>query len=211
MVEVELKERPRYVSRGGYKLENALSNFQIDPKGLSCLDVGASTGGFCDCLLKAGAAHVVAVDVAYGQLDWSVREDSRVTVIERQNARDLRAEMLPCQPQLVTVDVSFISLTKVLPAVLACAAEGFQCLALVKPQFEAGRGQVGKGGVVREPQRRKQALLHVASAAQEMGHTVAGFCFSGLEGPSGNRESFILIDGSGNEIDDLDSAAEEAV
>ena len=149
-VELEVAARPAFVSRGGIKLANALEAFALDVAGTRALDVGASTGGFTDCLLQHGAEHVVALDVAYGELDWRVRSDPRVTVIERVNARALRTDELPYRPQLIVLDVSFISLGKVLPAVLACAAERFDCLALIKPQFEVGRGQVGKGGVVRD-------------------------------------------------------------
>src|SRR5581483_1979391 len=139
----------------------ALDGFGVLVSGRSALDVGASTGGFTDCLLQAGAAHVVAVDVAYGELDWRLRSDPRVTVIERRNARELCAADLPYVPDLIVIDVSFISLAKVLPAVLGVAAERFDCLALVKPQFEVGRGAVGKGGVVRDAGARRGALVSV--------------------------------------------------
>src|SRR5512132_1965065 len=151
-VQIAVDERPRFVSRGGIKLANALQATGLDPAGRRCLDVGASTGGFTDCLLQARAAHVVALDVAYGELDWSLRTDERVTVLERTNARALTPDQLPYAPGLVVADVSFISLTKVLPAVLACCAERFDALAMVKPQFEVGRPLVGKGGVVRAPE-----------------------------------------------------------
>src|SRR4051812_37792120 len=150
-VPVAVDERPRFVSRGGIKLANALAATGVDPTGRRCLDVGASTGGFTDCLLQAGAAHVVALDVAYGELDWALRTDERVTVLERTNARTLVVDDLPYAPDLVVADVAFISLSKVLPAVLACCAERFDALAMVKPQFEVGRERVGKGGVVRSP------------------------------------------------------------
>src|SRR4051794_32841915 len=140
-VEVSVDERPRFVSRGGIKLANALDALGVPVEGRRCLDVGASTGGFTDCLLQRGAEHVVALDVAYGELDYRLRNDARVTVIERLNARALRCEALPYRPSLVVVDVSFISLVKVLPAVLACVDEPFDCLAMVKPQFEVGKGQ----------------------------------------------------------------------
>src|SRR4051794_10594679 len=150
-VVVALDERPRFVSRGGVKLANALDALSLDPSGRHALDVGASTGGFTDCLLQRGAARVVALDVAYGELDWRLRNDDRVTVIERANARALSRDQLPYAPDLVVIDVSFISLAKVLPAVLGVAAERFDCLAMVKPQFEVGRERIGKGGVVRDP------------------------------------------------------------
>ena len=146
-VEVAVDERPRFVSRGGIKLANALAATGVDPAGRHCLDVGASTGGFTDCLLQSGAAHVVAVDVAYGELDWSLRTDERVTVLERTNARALAPGDLPYAPDLVVADVAFISLTKVLPAALACCAERFDALAMVKPQFEVGRERVRRSVV----------------------------------------------------------------
>jgi 23S rRNA (cytidine1920-2'-O)/16S rRNA (cytidine1409-2'-O)-methyltransferase len=154
-VVLEVDAPPPYVSRGGVKLANALDALGMDPAGRRCLDVGASTGGFTDCLLQRGAAHVVALDVAYGELDWRLRGDPRVTVVERLNARSLACDVLPYAPDLVVVDVSFISLRKVLPAVLACVAERYDCLAMVKPQFEVGRGGVRRGGVVRDPALRR--------------------------------------------------------
>jgi 23S rRNA (cytidine1920-2'-O)/16S rRNA (cytidine1409-2'-O)-methyltransferase len=192
-VAVAVDERPRYVSRGGIKLENALAATGVDPAGRRCLDVGASTGGFTDCLLQRDAAHVVAVDVAYGALDWRLRTDDRVTVLERTNARALRRADLPYAPDLIVADVSFISLTKVLPAVLACAASEFDALAMVKPQFEVGRERIGKGGVVREPDDRRAALVAVAEAAVALGASVLGFASSGLPGPKGNRETFLWL------------------
>src|SRR3954463_15491235 len=174
-VVVAVDERPRFVSRGGVKLANALAATGVDPAGRRALDVGASTGGFTDCLLQRGAEHVVAVDVAYGELDWSLREDPRVTVLERVNARALTADQLPYRPDLVVADVSFISLAKVLPAVLACTADRFDALAMVKPQFEVGRGRVGKGGVVRDAEDRRAALVAVAEAAVALGAAVLAF------------------------------------
>jgi 23S rRNA (cytidine1920-2'-O)/16S rRNA (cytidine1409-2'-O)-methyltransferase len=153
-------------------------------------DVGATTRGFTDYLLQHGAEHVVALDVAYGELDWRLREDPRVTVIERVNARALTPDQLPYAPELIVVDVSFISLAKVLPAVLACAAERFDCLAMVKPQFEVGRERVGKGGVVRDPALRLEAVRAVAEAAPA---AVMGSAPSSLAGPSGNRETFLWL------------------
>jgi 23S rRNA (cytidine1920-2'-O)/16S rRNA (cytidine1409-2'-O)-methyltransferase len=208
-VAVAVDERPRFVSRGGIKLENALASTGVDPAGRRCLDVGASTGGFTDCLLQRGATHVVAVDVAYGELDWRLRTDDRVTVLERTNARELRREELPYAPDLIVVDVSFISLTKVLPAVLRCAARRFDALAMVKPQFEVGRERVGKGGVVREAADRRAALVAVAAAARAEGVSVLGFAPSGLPGPKGNRESFAWLAEPGRQpaIADLEAAA----
>jgi 23S rRNA (cytidine1920-2'-O)/16S rRNA (cytidine1409-2'-O)-methyltransferase len=205
---IAVDERPRYVSRGGIKLENALRATGVDPAGRRCLDVGASTGGFTDCLLQHGAAHVVAVDVAYGELDWRLRTDDRVTVLERVNARALRTDDLPYAPDLIVADVSFISLAKVLPAVLACAAGRFDALAMVKPQFEVGRERVGKGGVVREAGDRRAALLAVARAAAAEGAAVLGFAPSGLPGPKGNRETFVWLaePGRAEALADLDAA-----
>ena len=192
-VELEVLARPAFVSRGGIKLRNALSAFGVVAAGRRALDVGASTGGFTDCLLQAGASHVVAVDVAYGELDWKLRSDPRVSTIERCNARSLRREQLPYAPDLIVVDVSFISLAKVLPAILACAADRFDCLALVKPQFEVGRGHVGKGGVVRDVIQRRRVLVDVGAAAQALGAVVLGYASSGLPGPKGNRETFVWL------------------
>jgi 23S rRNA (cytidine1920-2'-O)/16S rRNA (cytidine1409-2'-O)-methyltransferase len=208
-VPVALDERPRFVSRGGVKLANALAHFGVDPAGRRALDVGASTGGFTDCLLQAGAAHVVALDVAYGELDWGLRNDDRVTVLERRNARTLAPADLPYAPDLVVVDVSFISLAKVLPAVFACLAERHDVLAMVKPQFEVGRGRVGKGGVVRDPDQRRGTLVAVASCARGLGASVLGFASSGLPGPKGNRESFVWLAEAGRAgaVDDLEAAA----
>jgi 23S rRNA (cytidine1920-2'-O)/16S rRNA (cytidine1409-2'-O)-methyltransferase len=184
---------PPFVSRGAVKLENALVESGLDVRGLRALDVGASTGGFSDCLLRRGAASVVAVDVGYGQLAWSLRTDPRVSVLERTNARHLTAEMLPYAPDLATIDVSFISLAKVLPAVLRCLTPRYDVLALVKPQFEVGRARVGKGGVVRDPGDRRGALIAVGEAALELGASVLGYHSSGLPGPKGNRETFIHL------------------
>src|SRR5215207_1111818 len=210
-VELAVDERPRYVSRGGIKLANALDATEVEPTGRRCLDVGASTGGFSDCLLQRGAAHVVALDVAYGELDWSLRTDGRVTVLERANARRLQCSDLPYAPDLVVADVSFISLTKVLPAVLACCAERFDVLAMIKPQFEVGRGRVGKGGVVRSAEDRRAALVDVATSARAAGAAVLGFASSDLPGPKGNRETFVWLAEAGRagEVTDLETAARE--
>jgi 23S rRNA (cytidine1920-2'-O)/16S rRNA (cytidine1409-2'-O)-methyltransferase len=212
-VEVEVVGGPQYVSRGGIKLANAVDALDVPVAGRRALDVGASTGGFTDCLLQRGVAHVAAVDVAYGELDWRLRTDPRVTVVERLNARALRRDDLPYAPELIVIDVSFISLTKVLPAVLACAcADGFDCLALIKPQFEVGRASVGKGGVVRDPAARRAALVSVAQAAHDLGAAVLAFASSGLPGPKGNLETFVwLAEGSrAGAVDDLSRAAETA-
>ena len=196
---------PRYVSRGGVKLENALEALRIDVDGRDCLDVGASTGGFTDCLLQRGAERVIAADVAYGQLDVRLREDPRVDVMERLNARELEPVDLPFLPSLATIDVSFISLTKVLPAVARCLAPGGEILAMVKPQFELGKERVGRG-VVRDAADRREAILKVATTARELGLPVRGFASSGLPGPKGNRETFVWCGGSGPEVPDLEAA-----
>jgi len=192
-VELELVRGLEYVSRGGVKLANALDGFGLDVAGARALDVGASTGGFTDCLLQRGAEHVVAVDVAYGELSWKLREDERVTVVERCNARALQADALPYAAEVIVIDVSFISLTKVLPAVLGCAAPRFDCLAMIKPQFEVGRERIGKGGVVRDAAHRREALVSVGRAACGLGCSVAGYVSSGLPGPKGNRETFVRL------------------
>jgi len=191
-----------YVSRGGIKLANALDACDLDVTGRRALDVGSSTGGFTDCLLQRGAASVAAVDVGYGLLDYTLRNDSRVGVLERTNARALTPEMLSDAaaggddgplPDLATVDVSFISLTMVLPSVLGCMADYYDVLAMVKPQFEVGRGRVGKGGVVRDPDDRRDALVSVGRTALGLGVSVLGYHSSGLPGPKGNRETFIYL------------------
>jgi 23S rRNA (cytidine1920-2'-O)/16S rRNA (cytidine1409-2'-O)-methyltransferase len=203
-VDFVVEQGPRYVSRGGVKLENALETLEIDLSGRDCLDVGASTGGFTDCLLQRGAARVAAVDVAYGQLDLRLRQDPRVHVIERVNARELKPSDLPFAPSLATIDVSFISLTKVLPPVAGCLAPGGEMLAMVKPQFELGRERVGKG-VVRDAADRREAILAVARAAEAIGLPVRGFASSGLPGPKGNRETFVWC-GGGPPLEDLEEA-----
>jgi 23S rRNA (cytidine1920-2'-O)/16S rRNA (cytidine1409-2'-O)-methyltransferase len=209
-VEIEVAARQQYASRGGVKLANALDHLGLAVAGARGLDVGASTGGFTDCLLQRGAEHVIAVDVAYGELDWRLRSDPRVTVVERTNARGLLASDLPYAPELIVIDVSFISLGKVLPPVLSCAADRFDCLALVKPQFEVGRGRVGKGGVVREPAARRDALLTVGHEAQGLGASVLGYASSGLPGPKGNLETFIwLAEGARGGLEDLEPAVAE--
>jgi 23S rRNA (cytidine1920-2'-O)/16S rRNA (cytidine1409-2'-O)-methyltransferase len=196
---------PRYVSRGGIKLENALEALGIDVSGRDCVDVGASAGGFSDCLLQRGAARVAAVDVAYGQIDLRLRNDPRVTVIERLNARAMEPSDLPFAPSFATVDVSFISLTKILPAVSYALAPAGEALAMVKPQFELGRERVGRG-VVRDDGDRREAILLVAEAADALGLTVRGFASSGLPGPKGNRETFVWCGGEGPAVADLEAA-----
>jgi 23S rRNA (cytidine1920-2'-O)/16S rRNA (cytidine1409-2'-O)-methyltransferase len=190
---LSVRERMPYVSRGGIKLANALDAFELAVGGRRALDVGASTGGFTDCLLAHGASEVVAVDVGYGDFDYNLRRDPRVTLLERTNARSLAGEMLPYAPDLAVLDVSFISLRKLLPAVLGCLAPRFDALALVKPQFEVGRERVGKGGVVRSSADRRSALIDVGSAALELGASVLGYVSSGLPGPKGNLETFVWL------------------
>ncbi len=210
-VALEVVAPPPYVSRGGVKLATALEVLGLAVEGRLALDVGASTGGFTDCLLQRGVRHVIAIDVGYGELDWRLRNDERVTVLERRNARHLTPSELSYRPELIVIDVSFISLAKVLPAVLACASEHFDCLALVKPQFEAGREQVGRGGVVRDPAVRRRALISVGQAAQALGVTVLGYAGSGLPGPKGNLESFVWLAEAGREgaVSDVEIAAAE--
>ena len=206
-VELRVAEGRAFASRGGIKLANALDTLGLSVADRRALDVGASTGGFTDCLLQRGAEHVVAVDVAYGELDWRLRNDPRVTVLERTNARGLEPALLPYAPDLIVIDVAFISLRKVLGPVLTCAAEEFDCLALVKPQFEVGRGQVGKGGVVRDAALRRRVLLEVGQAGRGLGAAVLGYASSGLPGPKGNLETFVwLAEGGRDGVDDLEDA-----
>jgi len=185
-----------YVSRGGHKLAGALTVFTpvgLRVEGRSALDAGASTGGFTDVLLRGGAASVIAVDVGYGQLAWSLRQDPRVTVLDRKNVRRLTSDDLPHRPQLVVGDLSFISLTLVLPALVAVADETADLVLLVKPQFEVGKDRLGKGGVVREPALRVQSVLTVAARAREFGFGVQAMCPSPLPGPAGNVEYFVWL------------------
>lgn len=188
---IEVDRPAPYVSRGGEKLANALDRLAIDVEGEDCLDLGASTGGFTDVLLQRGAGRVIALDVGYGQLHPKLRDDPRVAVLERVNARELRG--LPFAPTFVTCDVSFISLRLVLPPALALAAPGWRALVLVKPQFEAGREDVGRGGVVRDPEVHRRVLREVAEAALQWEGRVAGVADSGLPGPKGNREFFLYL------------------
>jgi 23S rRNA (cytidine1920-2'-O)/16S rRNA (cytidine1409-2'-O)-methyltransferase len=185
---------PDYASRGGRKLAGALAAFAgLSVTGRRCLDAGASTGGFTDVLLRAGAAHVVAVDVGYGQLAWQLRSDPRVTVLDRVNARQLTPAQVAPAPALVTADLSFISLTLVLPALAGCAAADADFVLLVKPQFEVGKGNVGAGGVVRDQAQRAGAVASVAAAAATAGLGVRGVVASPLPGPAGNVEYFLWL------------------
>ena len=206
--ELVVDEGEEFVSRGGIKLKNALSELPVEVDGRRCLDVGASTGGFTDCMLQKGAQMVLAVDVGYGQLDWQLRQDSRVLVMERLNARALGDSYLPFRPELITVDVSFISLAMLIAPIVATAAEEFDLLGLVKPQFELGKEKVGKGGVVRDAGDRRDAIRKVAEAVDKEGLVVRGLASSGLPGPKGNRETFVWASRTGDSID-LDAALEE--
>jgi len=188
---VDVEQPPPYVSRGGEKLAHALDVFGVDPAGRECVDIGASTGGFTDVLLQRGAARVVALDVGYGQLHDRLRRDERVIVLERVNARTVHE--LPFEPELVVADVSFISLKLVLPPVLSLAAPGWEAVVLVKPQFEAGRAEVGKGGVVRDVEIRRRVVREVAAAALDWKAATVGVVDSGLPGPKGNREVFLHL------------------
>jgi 23S rRNA (cytidine1920-2'-O)/16S rRNA (cytidine1409-2'-O)-methyltransferase len=210
-VELTVKGRRPYVSRGGEKLANGLDRLGVDPSGLDCLDVGSSTGGFTDVLLQRGASRVIALDVGTHQLHEKLRRDERVTVLEQTNARDVAG--LPFAPHLIVCDVSFISVRIVLPPVLRLAAPGWQAIVLVKPQFEAGRADVGKGGVVREPATRARVVRELSEAALAGGARVVGVVDSGLPGPKGNRELFLHLVQSDAPMlpDDLDERIAAAV
>ena len=191
---LSLKEPPSpYVSRGGDKLAGALNHFQVDPEGKVALDAGASTGGFTHCLLSRGARRVYAIDVGFGQLDQKLRQDPRVVVQERTNLRTLPQGAIPEPVDLATLDLSFISLTLILEKVRGLLRPGGEVLALVKPQFEVGKGQVGKGGVVRDPELQRQAVAKVAAAAAALGFWVSEAYPSPLKGPKGNQEYFLLL------------------
>ena len=196
---LELKAKPRYVSRGGDKLAAAIEAFRPEIAGSVCADVGASTGGFTDCLLQHGAARVYAIDVGYGQLDWTLRQDSRVVVMERRNVRHLTN--FPEPVDLVVIDVSFISLRLVLPVIRQWLKTPASVVALVKPQFEAGRQAVGKGGVVRDPQVHRQVLLQILASARDEGFCAAGLLRSPLLGPAGNVEFLCWLKTSSNRED----------
>jgi 23S rRNA (cytidine1920-2'-O)/16S rRNA (cytidine1409-2'-O)-methyltransferase len=192
-IRVKDEARSRYVSRGGYKLEAALQAFALDIQGIIALDVGASTGGFTDCLLQHGAARVYAVDVGYGQLAWSLRQDPRVVSLERRNIRLLDAAVLPETPSLAVIDASFISLTLVVPKVVELIAQNGMIIALVKPQFEVGKGKVGKGGVVRDPTLHAGVLAHLQAHAEQWKVDVKGVVESPLLGPKGNKEFLLYL------------------
>ena len=186
--EIRLKSAPLYVSRGGQKLAKALGEFAVQVSGKTALDVGASTGGFTDCLLAHGAAQVFAVDVGYGQLDWKLRNDPRVVVFEKTNIRYLELSQLPRAADLATIDASFISLKLILPQVKTLLVEHGDVIALIKPQFEVGKGKVGKGGVVRAPEEHARVISEITAAAAELGFDILGVTESPLLGPKGNRE-----------------------
>jgi 23S rRNA (cytidine1920-2'-O)/16S rRNA (cytidine1409-2'-O)-methyltransferase len=192
-VPLEVRAGERYVGRGGLKLEHALRHFGVDPAGLVCLDVGASTGGFTDCLLQHGAAKVFALDVGHGQLAWKIRNDPRVIVMEHCNARHLKPGDIPELTQLATVDVSFISLTLVLPPMAALLSDGGMILALIKPQFELSRDEVGRGGVVRDEDARARAVEKIRAFVAERGWQWGGVTGSPITGADGNREFLCLI------------------
>jgi len=209
-VELRVQSPPPFVSRGGEKLANALAAFGVQVGGRDCADVGASTGGFTDCLLQAGARHVAAIDVGYGQLHPRLRSDSRVLVLERTNARLLTE--LPFAPDLVVCDVSFIGVAKALPPVLALARAGWEAVVLVKPQFEAGRAETPKG-VVRDPEVQRNVLKRVTEEARAWGGQTLGVVDSGLPGPKGNREFFVHLVNRPSEAnpDDIDRWIADAV
>ncbi len=192
-VSLRLKEKCKYVSRGGLKLEKGLEFFKILPEDMCCLDVGASSGGFTDCLLQNGAAKVFAVDVAYGQLDWKIRQDDRVVVFERFNARKLQPCDLGQPVDLAVMDTSFISITRIIPPLLPLFSERTRILALIKPQFELPKGKVGKGGVVRDPALHQEAIDKITEFATSIGLTSQGVVTSPILGPKGNTEFLIYL------------------
>ena len=202
----------KYVSRGGLKLEKAMAEFPIDLNGRICGDIGASTGGFTDCMLQNGASKVYAVDVGYGQLAWKLREDPRVVCLERTNARHLTHEQIPDELDFASIDVSFISLKLILPAVAGVLKEGGQVASLVKPQFEAGKEKVGKKGVVRDPAVHKEVLEHYLEHAKEAGFGVLGLTYSPIRGPEGNIEylGFLQKGAAQTETFDLDALVAES-
>lgn len=209
-IAIEMEAGRRFVSRGGLKLEAALEALSVDVEGLDCLDVGSSTGGFTDCLLQHGAARVIAVDVGTGQLDWGLRNDGRVVVLEGVNARHLEPRLLPFAAGLAVIDVSFISIVKILEPVSAAIADDGEVLAMVKPQFELGKGRVGKGGVVRSATERREAVGRVAAAAERLGLDVRGVAAAGVPGPKGNQEFFVQL-GRGGGVDDTPALIEAVV
>lgn len=190
---IEVREKMRYVSRGGFKLEKAMAQFPIELEGKTCMDVGASTGGFTDCMLQNGAVKVYSIDVGYGQLAWKLREDERVVCMEKTNMRYVTHEQIPEEIDFSSIDVSFISLTKILLPVYNLIKEGGEVVALIKPQFEAGREQVEKHGVVRDPKVHKQVIHLVWEYAKSIGFSIRGLDFSPIKGPEGNIEYLIYL------------------
>jgi len=209
--EIEIRGRSPYVSRGGEKLAHALDDFGVPVRGRICIDVGASTGGFTDCLLQRGATRVYAVDVGSGQLDDKLRRDNRVVVMENTNARGLDPRIFGDKPSLAVVDVAFISLEKVLPAVFGVLERVGETVALVKPQFEAGREAVGKGGVVRDPAQHRAVVSRLARYSILRGWHVLGVTASPLRGPKGNREFFLHLSTRGRTAADLESRIDQTV
>jgi 23S rRNA (cytidine1920-2'-O)/16S rRNA (cytidine1409-2'-O)-methyltransferase len=192
--EIRIKgETLRYASRGGLKLEAALHEFDVNPESKNCIDVGASTGGFTDCLLQKGAARVWAIDVGHNQIVWQLRQDPRVVVLEGVNARNLNPDQFPVRFDLATIDVSFISLAKILPAVRPCLSETADCVALIKPQFEVGKGEVGRGGIVTDTGKHRRVLVEMVKAAGQFGLTALGLIESPILGAEGNREFLIHL------------------
>ncbi len=198
---LEVDTAERFVSRGGYKLEGALDTFGVDVSKMRCLDVGASTGGFTDCLLQRGARAITAVDVGYGQLAWALRNDPRVTVLERTNVREVAPELLGGPFDLAVIDVSFISVLKVLGAALSVLAEGGIVLALVKPQFEAGKERVGKKGVVRDPRTHEDVLAMTIQGFADSGLSMRGAAWSPIKGPEGNIEFWLMASRGGSAVE----------
>ena len=209
-VSIEVKQPLKYVSRGGYKLEWALDNFGVDVSGFVCLDVGASTGGFTDCLLQRGAERVYAVDVGRGQLDWKLRNDLRVVVLEKVHAARMTREHVPEDVDLITIDVSFISLRKILDNVVRFKKPDGRIIALIKPQFEVHPRYVGKGGVVRSREAKRWAVERVVEKFRELGLPVSGIIKSRPRGPKGNEE-FFIYSSPGHQLKDIESAIEEAL
>ena len=202
---IELRgETLRYVSRGGLKLEKAMESFPITIDGTVCMDIGASTGGFTDCMLQNGAKKVYAIDVGYGQLAWKLRPDDRVINLERTNFRHVTNEQVPDPVDFASVDVSFISLTLILPPALPLLAEGGQMVCLIKPQFEAGKGLVGKKGVVKDPQIHKDVIVKVIDFAHQNGFSVLGLTYSPVKGPEGNIEYLVHLQKSGKPVCNVD-------
>ena len=209
--DIEIRGRSAYVSRGGEKLAHALDTFAVDPRGKTCADIGASTGGFTDCLLQRGAVRVYAIDVGTGQLDQKLRRDPRVVSMEKMNARTIDPRLFEERPALAVIDVAFISLEKVLPAIFNLVAPRGEIVALVKPQFEAGREAVGKGGVVRDPEVHRKVVVRIARWAVLRGWHVRSVTPSPLRGPKGNREFFLHLASHGRSAVDFEAMIERSI